>query len=89
MPAAHPQWFRQPTSREHWIAAGLFVSFGVFFLLLFLVLAGWWFRWVILGLGLYSIWHGLTHVRDARAQPASAGDPNAATEETAASKGEK
>src|SRR5688500_15475322 len=29
-----PDWFRAPSRREHWIAAGLFVGFGVFFLLL-------------------------------------------------------
>ena len=64
--AADPQWFRGPTRREHWLAAALFVAFGVFFVLLFVVTAGFWFRWVTLGLGLYSILHGLRHARDAR-----------------------
>ena len=63
--AADPEWFRGPTRREHWLAAGLFVAFGVFFVLLFVVTAGFWFRWVTLGLGLYSILHGLRHGRDA------------------------
>ena len=63
---AHPEWFREPTRREHWIAAALFVGFGVFFVLLFLVTYGFWFRWVTLGLGLYSVVHGLGHARDAR-----------------------
>jgi hypothetical protein len=63
---ADPQWFREPTRREHWLAAGLFVAFGVFFVLLFFVTYGFWFRWVTLGLGLYSLLHGLRHARDAR-----------------------
>jgi len=58
--------FREPTPREHWIAAGLFVGFGIFFILLFFVLFGWWPRWVILGLGVYSCLHGIRHARDAR-----------------------
>jgi hypothetical protein len=56
-------WFREPTRREHGIAAGLFVFFGLFFLALFVVVAGWWFRWVIAGLGVYSILHGAGHAR--------------------------
>ena len=64
--AADPDWFREPSRREHWLAAGLFVGFGVFFVLLFVVTAGWWFRWVTLGLGIYSVFHGLGHARDAR-----------------------
>ena len=63
---ADPQWFREPTRREHWLAAGLFVAFGAFFVLLFFVTYGFWFRWVTLGLGLYSVLHGLRHARDAR-----------------------
>lgn len=63
---AHPEWFRESTPREHWIAAALFVGFGLFFILLFYVTAGLWFRWVTLGLGFYSILHGLRHARDAR-----------------------
>ena len=56
-------WFREPTRREHGIAACLFIFFGLFFLALFVVVAGWWFRWVIAGLGVYSILHGAGHVR--------------------------
>jgi hypothetical protein len=57
-------WFRAPTRREHRIAGWLFIGFGAFFIALFFVLAGWWFRWVICGLGVYSILHGLGHLRD-------------------------
>lgn len=63
---ADPQWFRPATAREHWIGAGLFFAFGVFFVLLFIVTAGWWFRWVTLGLGVYSVVYALRHVADAR-----------------------
>ena len=63
---ADPQWFREPSRREHWIAFALFLGFGVFFVLLFYVTAGWWFRWVTLGLGFYSTLHALGHARDAR-----------------------
>ena len=59
--AADPEWFRPPTPREHKIGAALFIAFGVFFVLLFLVERGWGFRWVILGLGVISIWRGLWH----------------------------
>lgn len=59
-----PDWFRQPTLREHGIAAGLFMFFGIFFLALFVVVDGWWFRWVIAALGVYSILHGAGHARD-------------------------
>jgi hypothetical protein len=62
----HPDVFRGPTRREHRIAAGLFVAFGVFFVMLYVVLAGWWFRWVILGLAAWSIVVGVQHWRDAR-----------------------
>jgi hypothetical protein len=58
------EWFREPTRREHGIAAGLFIFFGIFFLALFVVTHGWWFRWVIAGLGVYSILHGAGHARD-------------------------
>jgi len=64
-PLADEQWFREPTRREHLIAAGLFVGFGIFFVLLFLLQRGWWFRWCILGLGVISIVHGLRHGVDA------------------------
>jgi fatty acid desaturase len=63
--ATDPDWFRAPTRREHWIGAVLFVTFGIFFALLFIVLSGWWFRWVILGLGAVSVLHGLRHARGA------------------------
>ena len=64
--AADPRFFRAPSRRERWLAAGLFIAFGIFFVLFFFVTAGFWFRWVTLGLGLYSILHGLRHARDAR-----------------------
>ena len=63
---ADPDWFREPSPREHRIAAALFVGFGVFFVLLFIVQSGWWFRWVVLGLGVISALHGLRHALDAR-----------------------
>jgi hypothetical protein len=63
-PATNSDSFREPTPREHRIAAALFVGFGIFFILLFKVLLGWWFRWVILSLGFISILHGLNHARD-------------------------
>jgi hypothetical protein len=63
----HPEVFRGPTPREHRIAAGLFVGFAVFFVLLYVVLGGWWFRWVILALGVWSFVYGLRHWADARA----------------------
>jgi hypothetical protein len=62
--AAQTEWFRPPTRREHGMAAALFVFFGLFFLALFVVTSGWWFRWVIAGLGIYSILHGAGHARD-------------------------
>ena len=61
---ADERWFREPTAREHRIAAGLFVGFGVFFVLLYFVQSGWWFRWVVLGLGVISILHGARHLAD-------------------------
>jgi fatty acid desaturase len=64
--AADPEWFREPTPREHRMAAALFVAFGIFFALLFVVLSGWWFRWVILGLGVLSTLHGFWHAAASR-----------------------
>lgn len=61
-----PDWFRPPSAREHRIAAALFIGFGVFFALLFVVLSGWWFRWVILILAAISIVHGTRHAIDSR-----------------------
>ena len=75
---ADPEWFRAPTRREHAIGAGLFVGFGIAFVLLFVVLRGWWFRWVVLGLGVYSIVRGLRHllgVIDPRDPRDAADDP--------------
>lgn len=57
------EWFRPPTRREHRIAAALFVGFGLFFVVLFVVTEGFWFRWVVLALGGYSILHGIRHGR--------------------------
>jgi len=64
---AHPDLFREPTPREHRIAAGLFVGFAIFFVMLYVVLSGWWFRWVILGLGVWSFLYALRQWADARA----------------------
>jgi hypothetical protein len=58
-----PNWFRAPTVRERRIAGALFIGFGAFFIALFIVLSGWWFRWVILGLGGYSMVIGVKHLR--------------------------
>ena len=58
------EWFRAPTARERRIAAALFIGFGIFFFLLFIVLSGWWFRWVIIALGGFSFLHGLRHAFD-------------------------
>ena len=73
--SADPDWFREPTPREHRMAAALFVAFGGFFALLFLVLSGWWFRWVILGLGALSVLHGLWHAAASRRAAAQVQDP--------------
>jgi hypothetical protein len=61
--AENPEWFREMTPRERRIAAGLFFGFGIFFVMLSFVLKGWWFRWVILFLGVYSIVAGARHLR--------------------------
>jgi hypothetical protein len=58
------QWFREPTPRERRMAAALFVGFGCFFVMLFLVLNGWWFRWVILGLAIISVAYACGHVQE-------------------------
>ena len=60
---AHQDWFRAPNARERRIAAGLFIGFGLFFVALFVVLSGWWFRWVILLLAGYSMLSGIRHLR--------------------------
>src|SRR5687767_4930484 len=67
--AAEPEWFRAPTRREHRLAAGLFAGFAAGFVALFFVLQGWWFRWVILGLGVYSLLYAALHLRDVRGAP--------------------
>jgi hypothetical protein len=54
-------WFRQPTPREHGIAAMLFGGFGLFFVVFSFVLAGSWFRWLFLFLGVFSIVRALYH----------------------------
>jgi len=77
---AHPEppeaeWFREPTRREHRIAAALFVAFGAFFGVLFVVLNGWWFRWVIVGLGVLSALHGLWHAAAGGQRQAAPADP--------------
>ena len=64
--AADADWFREPTPREHRIAAWLFIGFSVGFVLLFFVLRGWWFRYVILGLAVHSFLFGFRHARDLR-----------------------
>jgi hypothetical protein len=65
IPASDPQWFRAPNRREHWIAAGLSMGFALFFFILFYVERGWWFRWVILGLGFFSLLQVIRHARGA------------------------
>jgi len=55
-----PHAFRPPTAREHRIGAALFIGFGVFFILFFLLASGW-FRWVILMLAIISVARGLRH----------------------------
>lgn len=69
---ASGEWFRPPTRRERMIGGGLFVAFGLFFAALFIVQAGWWFRWVVLGLAGISWWCGIRHLLRAR----GAGSPN-------------
>jgi hypothetical protein len=64
-PVGDPRWFREPSAREHGIAAGLFVGFGVFFVLLFIVQRGWWFGWIVLGMGIVSLLLGARHALDA------------------------
>jgi hypothetical protein len=67
--AADPHWFRAPSRREHAIAAALFLGFGAFFVMLFFVNRGWWFRWVILGLAVWSVGSAARHALDARRRP--------------------
>ena len=59
-------WFRPPTRRERVIAAALFFGFGVFFFLLSVIWRGLWFRWIVIGLGVWSVVYALGHLRQAR-----------------------
>jgi len=59
---------RAPTARERRIAGWLFVGFGIFFSLLFVLHAGWWFRWIILALGIFSFVRGVGYFRAHRHQ---------------------
>jgi fatty acid desaturase len=70
---ADPQWFREPTRREHWIGAAVFIGFGLFFLAMFVILNGWWFRWVIGLLGVVSLLRGVRHVAGALRSPRPGG----------------
>jgi hypothetical protein len=63
---ADPNWFREPTRREHIIAAAIFIGFGLFFFLFSFVWVDRWFRWAIVGLSVISVLYGLGHARDAR-----------------------
>lgn len=60
-------WFREPSPRERRIGAGLFLGFGIFFGALAWVQRGWWFAWVILGLGVVSLWYAAHQWRSSRA----------------------
>jgi len=60
------EWFREPSPRERAIAAALFIAFAAFFVALFLVQRGWWFRWVILGLAVASFVYGARHALRSR-----------------------
>ena len=63
---ADPDWFRPPTRRERIIGAALFIAFGLFFILLFIVSRGFWFRWVLLALAIWSVIVGLRHAFGAK-----------------------
>ena len=64
--AADTDWFRPPTRRERWIAAGLFLGFAAFFFAYSFVWRGSWFRWVIIGLGVWSFVYAIGHLTRAR-----------------------
>jgi len=66
---ADPEMFRAPTPAERRLAARLFIGFSVGFVLLFFVLRGHWFRWVFLGIAVYSFLDGVRHWRQARRCP--------------------
>lgn len=63
---AHPDGFREPTAREHRVGAAIFLGFSIFFVLFFVFSRGWWFRWVLMGLAMYSFLYALRQWRDAR-----------------------
>ena len=48
------------------IGQAILGTIGVFFGMLFVVNRGWWFGWVILALGAWSVAHGARHALDAR-----------------------
>jgi hypothetical protein len=60
-PITNPDSFREATQREHRIAAALFIGFGIFFAMLFMVWVDSWFRWVVLSLAVISVLYGLAH----------------------------
>ena len=64
--APDTDWFRPPTRRERWIAAGLFLGFAAFFFAYSFVWRGSWFRWVIVGLGVWSFVYAIGHLTRAR-----------------------
>jgi hypothetical protein len=63
--AADPEWFREPTLRELRMGAGLFIGFGIFFVLMYILYSDSRFRWVLLGLGVISMIRGLKHLVEA------------------------
>jgi hypothetical protein len=66
--AADPDWFREPTPREHRIGAALFLGFGAFFALLAWVQRGTAFKWVTLVLAVFSTLRGIRHLLRTRHQ---------------------
>jgi hypothetical protein len=56
-----PACFRPPTRREHAIGAAVFLGFGLFFVVWFIIEAGNRIRWVILTLVVISMYRGLRH----------------------------
>jgi hypothetical protein len=61
IPVEDSRWFRAPSRREHCIAASLSLGFAIFFLLLFFVQRGWWFRWAIFFFAIFSTVRALRH----------------------------
>ena len=64
---AHPDWFREPNARELLVGIGLFLGFGIFFILSFILGKDWGFRWLFLIFGIIStvrsMWYVLCFVR--------------------------